>query len=440
VRRSAAEVADLFARGPTSEAQSRMRALADERSLAVRVIDRDGALLGSADSLASHGLNARFGDLFYGPDRERALAQFDAAQGAPDARALVRDAAAHGQSERCTHSTFGNLWICEAALRAPSGAVISAVSWSRRAFVGLYESRRQLIKLTLFVMVVGLGLSWWMGRRLVGPVVALREEVLARASAAVPQADIDLGRRDEVGDLASAFNALLAALQARTKANEELLADLAHELKNPVAAVRAGAERIEDAADVERRRRLARALGDSARRMDALVTQVLELAKAEAGLPREEREPLDLAALLRGLVEPMRSDEGPRIELDAPREPIAIAGVAQRLESAFRNLLDNACSFAGRGGTVRIALRADGRFAEASIEDSGPGIPDADLPRLFERFFTTRGDRQGTGLGLALTRAVVEAHGGHVRAESPAGRGARFVVRLPFTPDSSPIR
>ena len=111
---------------------------------------------------------------------------------------------------------------------------------------------------------------------------------------------------------------------------------------------------------------------------------------------------------------------------------MVVQGVASRLESVLRNLLDNALSYA----RTRVCIEVNRVVGEAEIvvSDDGPGIPPEDMPRVFDRFFTTRGDRRGTGLGLALARAVAEAHGGTIQAQSPPGGGARFVVRLPFTP------
>jgi two-component system sensor histidine kinase ChvG len=235
-----------------------------------------------------------------------------------------------------------------------------------------------------------------------------------------------------------AFNTLLARLEQRSLAHEAFVADLAHELKNPVAAVRAVGESLaQGTADAERAARLSRILIDSGQRMDDLLSQLLELARAEAGLATEPRSSLDLGELIAGLTEAARLDErhrGIRFELIAP--PAArITGVASRLETALRNLLDNAASFAAPSPSgdrwVRIVLSI-GAQAELQIDDSGPGIRPEDLPRVFDRFFTTRPERRGTGLGLAMVRAVVEAHGGAVRAESPPGQGARFVVSLPL--------
>jgi two-component system sensor histidine kinase ChvG len=302
----------------------------------------------------------------------------------------------------------------------------------------LYAQRRQLVKLTLFVLLAGLGLAWWMGSRMVRPVENLREEVLERARTAIPKAELSVEREDEVGDLALAFNALLGALAERSRANEAFVADLAHEFKNPVAAIRACAERLEGEGtlDEARAKRLAQVLSQSSRRLDALVSQFLELARAEAGLPNETREPVDTSALVRGIVDTARLDPrfaGVRFDVHTLDDGPEVNGVPYRLESALRNLVDNASSFAGDGGTVTVHVTCPNGTAEIVVEDTGPGILAEDVPRVFDRFFTRRETKSGTGLGLALTRAVVEAHGGTIHAQSPAGKGARFVVRLPLS-------
>jgi two-component system sensor histidine kinase ChvG len=187
--------------------------------------------------------------------------------------------------------------------------------------------------------------------------------------------------------------------------------------------------------DEARKDRLAEVLKRSSTQLDALVTQFLELARAEAGLPNEDRERVDLAEQLRGLTSAIRADpryEKVEIRFTPPAGPIVMNGVAQRLERALRNLLENAASFAGDGGWVEVKTELAPEGVRIRITDSGPGIASENLPRLFDRFFSRRGDKHGTGLGLALVRAVVEAHGGSVGAESLPGAGATFIVSLPF--------
>ncbi|MCC7383618.1 MAG: HAMP domain-containing histidine kinase [Deltaproteobacteria bacterium] len=293
-----------------------------------------------------------------------------------------------------------------------------------------------LARLTFLSLPAVLALGWWLGWRMVSPLEQLQQQVLEKVAEPHPRADLDLGRRDEFGALAEAFNTLLARLESRSRAHEAFVADLAHELRNPVAAIRAAAESLgQGDVDDARAVRLARVLEDSGRRLDDLLSQLLELARTEAGLMREVRVPLDLAALLRGVIEAMRTDPryaAVRFELEAGTGAELLA-VPLHLETALRNLLDNAASFAGGGGWVRAIVRPTPTQVEVRIADSGPGVRSEDLPRVFDRFFTTRGDQRGVGLGLALVRAVAEAHGGSVSAESPPGEGAAFTLVLPRT-------
>ncbi len=293
-------------------------------------------------------------------------------------------------------------------------------------------------------------LAWWLGWRMVRPVEQLLGQVRTKLAFATPGADIHLARVDEFGQLARAFNALLETLEERNRANEGFVADLAHEFKNPVAAIRACAERlVEGPVDEARAARIARILDGSSRRLDTLVTELLELARAQAGLAGEERVAVDLVALAGGVVADLRADEryGEVAFTIEPCDVAIVAGVSSRLETALRNLLDNAASFAGAGGEVHVsaylvgpaadttASAGTGRAARGTValqvHNNGPAIAPDHIGRVFDRFFTERPDRRGTGLGLSLVRAIVEAHGGTVTASSPPTGGASFEIRLP---------
>jgi signal transduction histidine kinase len=442
---AAAELRALPSGADVRTASAAIDALALQRDQRIRVVTTDGVVAVDCDHLVGHGWLFGLGDLVYGPDRVPVLTDIDGTRGPLASRGEVVDAFARGHAERCVDSARGNLEVCDAAatvsLANGGDVVVHVEGSSRRALGALYASRRQLLKLTFFVLALALVLWWWMGRRMVQPVEALRDDMLARARAVAPRAEelSTRGRRDEIGHLEAAFDALMTALAERSRANEAFVADLAHELKNPVASVRACAERLvaEEAIDPARAHRLGEALRTSAGRLDALATQFLELARAEGGLPGEKREPMDLGALARGLGRTAAEATGASIDVSVDDgEAVVTTGVASRMESLLRNLIDNATSFAGEAGHVRIEVRRAEGEAVVIVSDDGPGIAAEDLPRVFDRFFTTRGDRRGTGLGLALARAVVEAHAGTIRAESPVGGGARFVVRLPrtFTP------
>lgn len=403
-------------------------ALARRRGLRIRVLDRDDRLIHDADHSGS-SLAARLGDrISLGPEPP-SLAAAEGALGPVSEREEVERARARGVSRDCTHAE--GLLVCWSARTTLDGAVVHVQDATARPIRTLYEVRWQLVNLTVYVLGVGLILAIWLGARFVRPLERLRGDVLARRrGAAVPLSGLD--RDDEIGDLGRAFQELLAALDDRNEANAAFAADLAHEMKNPVAAVRACAEALEGdrPLDAERAARLSRVLADSSRRLDLLVTRFLELARAEAGLPGVVREDVDLAALAGGLVEHARADErcaGVTVEIVA--RPAVVHGVSERLEAAVRNLLDNAVAFAGDGGTVRVEVGCDDGVVRLTVSDSGPGIDAEDLPRVFDRFHTRRPG--GTGLGLPLARAVIEAHGGRVTASSPPGGGARFEIRLP---------
>lgn len=401
----------------------------------VRVADEGGTVLFDVDREAT--AISRLGAIFFGVDGAPALRDVDDEWGALHARAEVR-AAEQKPQVGCRATEGAKLLVCHAArvVEAPGGQrwIVYVQESSRRSIRALYDLRYQLLKLTLLILPAALLLAWWLGWRMIRPVERLREQVLDKVTRAAPEADLELTRGDELGELALAFNTLLTKLDEKGRATEAFLADLAHELKNPVAAVRASAESLESGAvDDERARRLSKVLSDSSRRLDALVTQLLELARAEAGLEGEEREVVDVSALICGVVEHTAADvryADVRFSLDVTNGA-RVRGVSHRLESAVRNLVDNAASFAGSEGEVTVRVGVTAGHVVVDVRDSGPGIAPEHLPRVFERFFTTRGTRRGTGLGLALVRAVVTAHGGAAEVESAPGQGALFRLRLP---------
>lgn len=291
----------------------------------------------------------------------------------------------------------------------------------------------ELARTTLALSPVALLLAWWLAARTVRPIELLRAKVLDKATHATTEGDLTLRRRDEIDDLAASFNTLLRALDERRVANQAFVADLVHALKTPLSTIRAAADAIErGGVEGARAERLAHALRDSTRRLDALTATFLDLARADAGMPDEAREPVDLAALVRAIAQ-ATVVEGKSIDVDAPAQAM-VRGVASRLEDVAQNLVDNALSFAH--ARVTITVRRDGASTLLVVADDGPGVADDVLPRLFDRFFTTRSrDRDGvgvgTGLGLALVRAVVEAHGGSVSASNRPEGGARFEAHFP---------
>jgi two-component system sensor histidine kinase ChvG len=422
-----------------------LRIIAFRHHVRLRVIDNNGVVI-DVDEEAGGGFFYAAGAIFFGPDGAPSLARFESSLPPVLQRQEVRLAKTMPQA-RCDLVADRRMLVCLSASAVSHGNddfVVHSVESSRRAVRALYDLRYQLLKLLLVSLPAALLLAWWLGWRMVRPLEQLRRQVLQRAHDRNPE-PIDVGRGDEFGDLGNSFNELLSRLTERKRANAELVADLAHEFKNPVAAIRAASEQLENSVDAQRATRLGVVIGDAARRLDALVSEFLLLARAEGGLEGDLREDVDVDALVTALVARARDDiRAADVDIKAVvGGSLTCSGVPLQLERAIGNLINNAVSF--QNGCVDLSVAADGDDIVVVVADDGPGIPAKDLPHIFERFFTTRaggvgavdGGRRssyGTGLGLAFARAVVEAHGGTLTASSKQApqTGAMFTVRLPL--------
>ena len=338
-----------------------------------------------------------------------------------------------GSATGCREDAPEGAVECYALLKLDGDNYLFVADSAWRPATILNELERPILHLTLASVPFAVALAWWLSRRLVRPVERLREQVLKKLEAANAAAERRPLFGNEIEDLAASFDQLLEALEQRRVREASGAADLVHELKNPLAAVRACGEALQNPAlDPEQRARLGKLLEQSGSRLLRLATEYLETARAEAQLPGESRERVELGELVSGVLSTFQNDaRHAGVEFAAALAPAAVLGVSHRLESVVRNLLENAVFAAGPQGKVSVELgAAEGRVILAVV-DSGPGIPEDELPRLFERFYSKRGDGAGTGLGLALCRAIIEAHGGTLRAATAAGGGARFEVELP---------
>ena len=238
--------------------------------------------------------------------------------------------------------------------------------------------------------------------------------------------------------LARATNVLLGALRV-IESERTLTCNPAHELRTPLTILRGRIEQAwERSTDVGARVALEKAMAANDRLL-GLVQTLLLLARTDAG-EGVEATPVDLRAavgLVAGEARTALKPHHREIDVDLPPTPVIVRGNLESLCVALRNVVDNAGKFGGRGA-VRIALAADDAGACVTIDDDGPGIPDADLERIFQRFHQadSRHRRHGSGLGLAITRQIVAAHGGTVHAENRPEGGARIVLSLPRGPDA----
>jgi len=317
-----------------------------------------------------------------------------------------------------------------------------------------------IVRVSLFAAAVTIVLSIILANTIAGPVQRLsaaaesvRHSVKARAQ--IPDFT---DRTDEIGHLSGALRDMTNALYKRIDAIESFAADVAHELKNPLTSLRSATETLPLAKNDDSRERLMEIIKHDVKRLDRLISDISDASRLDAELAREDATAVDMAELLRttvSLFNDIHRDDTPEVVLDIAYAPGAwpyrVMGHDSRLSQVIVNLLDNAISFSPPGGRVAVLVRRMGHEIQISVEDEGPGIPDENLERIFERFYTDRPQEnfgQNSGLGLNISRQIAVAHGGRLWAENrppkgvgrgkgdaSVGRsgGARFVMRLPAT-------
>jgi two-component system sensor histidine kinase ChvG len=464
-----------------------------------RIFDRDGRLLLDSRSLSPHGAVVR-SELPDSVDHrgvvDRVTAYFRKLYAEPAARqnrdAWLVDgktlpeiaAALHGETQSAVRiddegETIVSVAVPIQHMMATRGALQLSTQGGDIDHVIALE-RRAILRFFAVLATVMLLLSLSLANTIAEPVRKLAEaaERVRRGIRSRQQIPDFTSRSDEIGHLSRALREMTQALYSRLDAIESFAADVAHELKNPLTSLRSALETLPRVKAGHARERLVSIMQHDVRRLDRLISDISDASRLDAELARGDAGPVDLAALLRAVVS--MSQDSPRsngvtIELSIPvrrgRRAGAdyyVLGHDSRLAQVVTNLIDNACSFSEPGGVVRVALErastgTEGESPEErvviTVDDDGPGIPTHALERIFERFYTDRpnqGFGQNSGLGLSISRQIVEAHGGRIWAanrtadasvrvgsgreessDEPArnGAGARLVVELPaFAP------
>jgi two-component system sensor histidine kinase ChvG len=315
------------------------------------------------------------------------------------------------------------------------------------------NEREQVLQMFVIAVLVSIGLSLVLASTIANPLADLaaaaeigRDKNSRKVSPGRIRIPDLSGRPDEIGRLSGALRSMVGALYDRIDANEQFAADVAHEIKNPLASLRSAVGTLRVARREDHRDKLLDVIDHDVRRLDRLVSDISNASRLDSELVKEEEETFDLIHMLRNLTDHLgkeASEKGVEFISDLPGKPIEIQGLEARLAQVFVNLITNAISFCEEGDAIRVWARKRDNRVLVVVEDTGPGIPEQALTKIFNRFYSERPVGQfgnNSGLGLAISKQIVEAHGGVIWAENirPTDAdvtseplGARFVAGLP---------
>ncbi len=325
---------------------------------------------------------------------------------------------------------------------APRAGPFAAVQLTRdtRDITSLVRNERAAVfYVFLGVLAASLLLSNYLASTIVRPLrqlagAAVRVRLGRARDVTVPRFN---QRRDEIGQLARALSDMTLTLREKIDATEAFAADVAHEIKNPLASLSSAVDSFARVHDPALQAQLLDVIRTDVGRIDRLITDIADASRLDAELSRSRFERIDLAAEVARLCAGYATAPGPRGITVACAAPGAapVWGDAGRLAQVARNLIDNAASFSPPGGRVAVAVARRGRDVVLTVDDSGPGVPPDNREDIFRRFYSERppGEDFGrhSGLGLAIARTIVDAHDGTIAVTDAPSGGARFIVTVP---------
>jgi two-component system sensor histidine kinase ChvG len=372
------------------------------------------------------------------------------------ARVAVDGALRGGTTSRTTRDSEGSLFFSVATPITVGGDIVGVVALSSTSVeidrLVRYE-REQILQIFLFAVIVSIGLSLMLASTISNPLSDLaaaaelgRDRDARRVAPSRVRIPDLAARPDEIGRLSVAMRGMVSALYDRIDANEQFAADVAHEIKNPLASLRSAVGSLRFVKKEDQREKLLDVIEHDVRRLDRLVSDISNASRLDSELVKEEEEEFNLLKTLSNLCQYLSQQAGEKgvdFIIDLPSDSIVIHGLEARLAQVFVNLVTNAISFCDEGDAVRVWARRRENRVLVVVEDTGPGIPEQALTKVFKRFYSERPQAEfgkHSGLGLAISKQIVEAHGGVIWAENirptaadPASEplGARFVVGLP---------
>jgi signal transduction histidine kinase len=294
---------------------------------------------------------------------------------------------------------------------------------------------RPLVQAALVGIVAAFVLAWFISRSIARPLQQVAASVTQMGAGNLDH-DLPLTGPTEVRAVADRLNRMSAALQQAQHSQRDFLANVSHDLKTPLTSIQGFSQAIMDGA-VKDPAHAAAIIHDEAARLNRMVTELTDLARLQAGRLSMRSKPIDVGAVLAAVCQRLAvvaQQKGIALHSETPSMPV-VAGDGDRLAQVFTNLVSNAIKYTPNGGWVRAEARVAANGVQIIVQDSGVGIPQADLPRVFERFYQVdkvRGPERGTGLGLAITHEIVTAHGGRITVASDGpNQGSTFTVWLP---------
>ncbi len=286
-------------------------------------------------------------------------------------------------------------------------------------------------------IAIALILIFFLSRRITSPIA-----VLSRTARRLGQGDLSqrvhVRGEGEVAALAQAFNTMATDLENNEQLRRNLIADVAHELRTPLSNIKGYLEAIRDGV-MEPDDTTIRSLNEEAALLSQLVNELQELSLAEAGELKLVYQAEDIIELVKQAIDPWQPQskiKGISLYLNLPDSLPLVNIDWQRINQVMHNLLENAVVHTSKGGSITVAAIRQGDWVEVSVSDTGEGIPAADLPNIFERFYRVDRSRAratgGSGLGLTIAKRLVEAHGGKITVSSQLGKGSRFSFTVPI--------